>query len=85
LQLAWSRYFSDLAAETGNADLALSASKLANDSRQNLLAAFELCAREAKSKPLPPLLPTQPADDLADDDALPYDLSRTADPARDKK
>jgi hypothetical protein len=47
LQLAWSRYFSDLAAETGNAELALQASKLANDSRQNLLAAHELCAKEA--------------------------------------
>jgi len=51
LQLAWSRYFSDLAAETGDPDLATQASKLANDSRQNLLAAHELCAREASGRP----------------------------------
>jgi hypothetical protein len=50
LQLAWSRYFSDLAAETGDAALAVQASRLANDSRQNLLAAHELCAREAEAR-----------------------------------
>jgi hypothetical protein len=50
LQLAWSRWFSDRAAETGNGDFALQASKLANDSRQNLLAAHELCAREAEAR-----------------------------------
>lgn len=51
LQLAWSRYLSDVAAETGDGELAIQASKLANDSRQNLLAAHELCAREAASRP----------------------------------
>ena len=50
LQLAWSRWFSDRAAETGNGDDALQASRLANDSRQNLLAAHELCAREAEAR-----------------------------------
>lgn len=50
LQLAWSRYLSDLAAETGNGELAIQSSKLANDSRQNLLAAHELCAREAVAR-----------------------------------
>jgi hypothetical protein len=51
LQLAWSRYFSDQAAKTGDAKLAATASKLGNDSRQNLLAAHELCAREGKARP----------------------------------
>jgi hypothetical protein len=50
LQLAWSRWFSDRAAETGNGDFALQGAKLANDSRQNLLAAHELCAREAEAR-----------------------------------
>lgn len=54
LQLAWSRYFSDKAAETGDPDLALHASRLSNDSRQNLLAAHELCALEAKARPAGP-------------------------------
>ena len=51
LQLAWSRYLFDMAAATGNHELALTASKLANDSRQNLLAGHELCAREAVARP----------------------------------
>lgn len=51
LQLAWSRYLSDVAAETGDGELAIQASRLANDSRQNLLAAHELCAREAVGRP----------------------------------
>jgi hypothetical protein len=50
LQLAWSRYLSDEAALSGDADLALKASKLGNDSRQNLLAAHELCAKEATAR-----------------------------------
>ena len=53
LQLAWSRYLSDLAAVDGDAELALRASKLADASRQNLLAAHELCAKEAQSRPKP--------------------------------
>lgn len=47
LQLAWSRYFSDKAAEVGDPDLALTASRLGDASRQSLLAAHELCAKEA--------------------------------------
>jgi hypothetical protein len=57
LQLAWSRFLSDQAAEAGSAPLALSASRLANDSRQNLLAAHELCAREAAARPRAPFDP----------------------------
>jgi len=44
IQLAGSR----MAAGQGKVELA---SRLANDSRQNLLAAHELCAREAKARP----------------------------------
>jgi hypothetical protein len=50
LQLAWSRHFSDLAAADGDPGLALTASRLADASRQNLLAAHELCAREAQGR-----------------------------------
>lgn len=50
LQLAWSRYLSDVAAAAGDADLAIKASKLGDASRQNLLAAFEICAKEAKAR-----------------------------------
>jgi hypothetical protein len=50
LQLGWSRYLSDVAGETGDAAMALQASKLADASRQNLLAAHELCALEAKAR-----------------------------------
>jgi hypothetical protein len=53
LQLAWSRYFSDQAADGGDSELALTASRLADASRQNLLAAHELCAREAMARPKP--------------------------------
>jgi hypothetical protein len=59
LQLAWSRWFSDRAAETGNGEFALQGSKLANDSRQNLLAAHELCAREAEARRAAGVNPTQ--------------------------
>jgi hypothetical protein len=45
LQLAWSRYFSDLAAETGDAEMALAASRLADASGQNLAKAHEYCAK----------------------------------------
>lgn len=50
LQLAWSRYLSDRAAVDGDPELALKASRLAEASRQSLLAAHELCAREAQSR-----------------------------------
>lgn len=51
LQLAWSRYLSDVAAETGDPDLALKSSRMAEASRQSLLAAHELCAKEAQARP----------------------------------
>jgi hypothetical protein len=50
LQLAWSRYLADAAAEHQEPDLALAASRLADASRQNLLAAHELCAKEAAAR-----------------------------------
>lgn len=50
LQLAWSRYLGDVAGETLDPELALKASRLAEASRQSLLAAHELCAREAAAR-----------------------------------
>ena len=50
-QLAASRYLFDLAGQIGAPDLFIQASRLASDSRQNLLAAHELCAKEAQSRP----------------------------------
>jgi hypothetical protein len=53
LQLAGSRYLFNLAA--GGAVSAFKmASQLANDSRQNILAAYELAIREAKARPQDP-------------------------------
>src|SRR5690606_35398931 len=49
LQLAASRYLFDLGATNGDSRMLLEASKLANDSRQNLLSAQELCAKTAKA------------------------------------
>lgn len=51
LQLAASRFVFDQAAQTGDAALMKTASQLANDSRQNLLAAYELAQREAQARP----------------------------------
>lgn len=51
LQLAASRYLSDQGALNGDAKLLLDASRLSDASRQNLLAAHELVAREAKARP----------------------------------
>lgn len=50
LQLAASRYLSDKAARDGDPSLFQAASRLANDSRQNLLAAYELAVREAQAR-----------------------------------
>lgn len=50
LQLAWARYYSDQAALTGDRDLSALASRLSDASRQNLLASFELCAKEATAR-----------------------------------
>jgi hypothetical protein len=47
LALAWSRYLSDKAAETGDGAQAVEAMRLADRSRTMLLTAHELCAREA--------------------------------------
>jgi hypothetical protein len=54
LQLAWSRFLSDTAAANGDPDMALAASKLADASRNNLLSAHELCAKEAAARPSSP-------------------------------
>jgi hypothetical protein len=51
LALAWSRFFSDKAAKTGDADLAMRSARLGETSRQHLLAAWEVCAKEAQSRP----------------------------------
>ncbi|MFZ5895333.1 MAG: hypothetical protein ACOY0T_30035 [Myxococcota bacterium] len=51
-QLAASRFLFDTAA--GDVDKLTAASKLANDSRQNLLAAHELCAKEAQARAVRP-------------------------------
>lgn len=50
LALAWSRYFSDLAAASNDPELAMRAVRLGDSSRQALLTAFELCAREAEAR-----------------------------------
>lgn len=50
LALAWSRYLSDLAATTGDPELAIRAARLGETARQHLLAAHELCAREAQAR-----------------------------------
>lgn len=48
-QLAASRYLFDVGAASGDAKTMLEASRLGDASRQNLLAAHELCANEATS------------------------------------
>jgi hypothetical protein len=53
LALAWSRYLSDVAAQSGDGELAVRAVRLGDASRQSLLTAHELCAREAKGRPRP--------------------------------
>lgn len=50
LQLAASRFLFDQAATSGDPSLFKTASQLSNDSRQNLLAAYELANREAKAR-----------------------------------
>lgn len=50
LSLAWSRFFSDRAAATGDAELATKAIRMADASRQQLLTAHELCAKEATAR-----------------------------------
>lgn len=50
LQLAASRFAFDKAAETGDVAMMRTGSQLATDSRQNLLAAYELAVREAEGR-----------------------------------
>lgn len=57
LALAASRFLSAKAAETGDPELFKRSSALANDARQNELAAWELASREAKARPQGPALP----------------------------
>ena len=57
LALAWSRYLSEEAARTGDADLAMRSARLGETSRQHLLAAHELCARVAATRPRSPVDP----------------------------
>jgi hypothetical protein len=57
-QLAASRYLHARASEKGEIALFKQASALANDARQNELAAWELAAREAKARPRPEGRPT---------------------------
>ncbi len=54
IQLGASRYLSDLGAKTGDAKMLLDASRLADSSRQSLLAAHELAAKEALARPKNP-------------------------------
>lgn len=51
LQLGASRLLFDRGNEAGDAKLLIEASKLADASRQNLLAAHELAAKEARARP----------------------------------
>jgi hypothetical protein len=50
LALGWSRYLSDQAAKTGDPELAMRSARLGETSRQHLLAAHELAAREAQAR-----------------------------------
>lgn len=61
LQLAASRWLHDLGAKSGDAKSLLDASRLADASRQNLLAAHELCAKEAQARPNSHLMPWEVA------------------------
>ncbi len=71
LQLAASRFLFDLGAESGDATILKQASQLANDSRQNLLAAAELATRSASARrartddATPPWLLAEPEPDAA--------------------
>jgi len=56
-QKAWQAYFSDLFLATGEAEHAERAARLGDQSRQNQLAAYELCAKQAKALPRGPVDP----------------------------
>lgn len=53
--LGASRWLADLGAQSGDAKMLLDASRLADASRQGLLAAHELCAKEAQARPRDPV------------------------------
>jgi hypothetical protein len=50
IQMGASRWLSDRGADLGDAKMLLDGSRLADSSRQNILAAFELAAREAEAR-----------------------------------
>jgi hypothetical protein len=50
IQLAYSRYFFDMCANSFDPDLAQQAAKFGDQSKANLLAAHELCAKEAQAR-----------------------------------
>ena len=50
MQMAASRFLYDVGAQAGDPRLLTDASRLGDSSRQNLLAAHELCAREAMAR-----------------------------------
>lgn len=54
IQMGASRWLADLGARTGDPKLMIEASRLADSSRQGLIAAHELCAKETKAKPVDP-------------------------------
>ncbi len=54
MQLAASRFLFDIACKSGDAVMLKQASALANDSRQNLLASYELSVRMAQSRKAEP-------------------------------
>lgn len=93
LQLAASRFLFDQASRSGDAATFKTASSLANDSRQNLLAAYELATREAQARPQADPLAwlTAPAPTTTKLPPTPKDSSETKDasesnvgPANDK-
>ena len=69
LQLGASRYLADLGAQMCSPKLLSEAAKLADSSRQNLLAAHELVAKETKAKPKASHSWLQPVGTLPADDS----------------
>lgn len=65
MQLACSRWLLDRGSETGNSKDLVEASRLADASRQNILAAWELAAKGANARPDTHLLPWERPEYLA--------------------
>jgi hypothetical protein len=57
IQLAASRFLYDAGKQTGDAKMLGEASRLGNDARQSILAAYELQSREAQARPRAPVDP----------------------------